>query len=455
MRSLAAWAKAEKQRKDPEPLTSRLFPKQRAVFNDPSKRKALLCSRRAGKTDVIASKLLMALLKWPTLIVPYITLTSKVSKANLWAKIAHFNRIYNLGLREVETLGQFKHPRGGYIWLTGCKDKAEAEKFRGPYYPLVIIDEAGTFRTAVLEYLIDNVLDAALTDVDGELWLSGTPGLVPEGYFWERTTGEGELGAWPTHSWTVEDNPHHPLSKPGALEAKRVELGLSPDSPKWLREYCGKWSLDVTALIYYCDPLKNYYSHLPTVPMRTTLGIDVGYEDETAFVVCSSIWGQPHVYVRHAHGKSGMLPSDIAAEIRSLTKLYGVQEMYMDSGGLALTILKQLQVDYGLGVEPAEKTDKAGAIQRVKDGLLRGEIQLDPLETKPLVHEWNTLVWHDKHQKGHREGMPDHNADALLYAYRPHLHQRPPIKPPELTLDERLRQEQARSKARLAMGKRR
>lgn len=437
MRALAAWSKAEKKKTDPEPLISRLFEKQRPPLFDKSKRKCLFCSRRSGKSDLIASKLTLTIAKYPHLLVPYITLTSKVSKANLWAKLCKFNREYNLGLVEVETMGMLRTPQGGGIWLTGCKDKGEAEKFRGPYYPLVVIDEAGTFRTSVLEYLIDNVLDAALSDVEGELWLSGTPGVVPEGYFWERTTGEGigeeALAKWPTFTWTVADNPHHPLSKPGALEAKRIELGLSPNSPKWLREYCGKWSLDTTSIIYYWDPAKNFWDGvLPEFGMRrTTLGVDVGYEDETAFVVCTSYWGQPKVYVRHAHGQSKMLPSAIAEEMRKLVKEYGVQEIYMDSGGLAKTILIQLQQDYQLPVCAAEKQDKAGAIQRVRDALNLGNLVMHVPSCKPLLDEHNVLVWADKHKLGHREGMADHNADALLYAYRPHLHQHTPPKPVE------------------------
>jgi hypothetical protein len=434
VRALAAWGRTV--RRNGRPWETRLFDKQQAIFRDRRKRLALLCSRRAGKTDVIACKLIEKLLEFPHLIVPYITRTSKVSKQNLWAKLQAFNRDFGLGLREVETLGMFKHPKGGYIWLTGCKDLQEAEKFRGPHYPLVVIDEAGTFRASILEYLIDNVLDAALTDVEGELWLSGTPGVVPSGYFWERTTGEGRgeeaLAQWPTYSWTVADNPHHVLSKPGALEEKRAELGLSPESPKWLREYCGKWALDTTALIYYCDPTKNHWDGvLPEHGIRRiTLGVDIGYEDETAFVVCASIWGQPTVYVMHAHGQSHMLPSAIAEEIKRLVKQYGVQEIYMDSGGLAKTIMIQLQTDYHIPVGPAEKHDKVGAISRVRDALDAGTFKLDPIAAKPLVEEWNTLVWHidlvTKERKGHHPGMADHNADALLYAYRPHLHQRTP-----------------------------
>lgn len=435
MKALASWAQSERKRRNPRPWVTRLFQKQLGIFHDRRKRIALLCSRRAGKTDVIACKLIEKLLEFPHLIVPYITRTSKVSKANLWAKLQAFNREFNLGLREVETLGMFKHPKGGYIWLTGCKDLQEAEKFRGPHYPLVVIDEAGTFRTSILEYLIDNVLDAALTDVEGELWLSGTPGVVPAGYFWERTTGEGRgdgsLAQWPTYSWTVADNPHHVLSKPGALDAKRIELGLSVESPKWLREYCGRWALDTTALIYYCDANKNHWDTvLPANGMRrVTLGVDIGYEDETAFVVCISIWGQPTVYVAHAHGQSHMLPSAIADEIKRLVAAYGVQEIYMDSGGLAKTIMIQLRTDYQLPVMPAEKHDKVGAISRVRDALDSGTLKLDVDAAKPLIEEWNTLVWDidlvTKERKGHHPGMADHNADALLYAYRPHLHQRP------------------------------
>lgn len=460
MRALAEWSRVERKARDPRPWYSDCFDQQRGILDAGNEWEAILCTRRAGKTHALGARAIQSLLANPKLPVLYITLTQEHSMGNLANYLTTANKTWDLGLKWRDN--KLVHPRGGYIWLAGCKDKREAEKFRGYKFSDVTIDEGGTHRDEVLKWLIYDVLSAALTDMGAPLRISGTPGPVPTGLFWALSTNEDpETPGWHTRSWSLFDNPHHAWHRNPDLARiyRETRLRIPESHPTWVREFLGKWCLDTTALIYHCARERNYFDAMPTGFYRTTLGVDVGYEDETAFVVCSSQWGQPTVYVRHAHGENHMLPSAIAAEIKKLVAQYGVQEIYMDAGGLAKTILVQMQQDYGLGVEPAEKHDKVGAIERVRDGLQRGEILVDPVNAKPLLDEWNVLVWDTKDgqrtKKGHRERMPDHNSDALLYAYRPHLHQRPPIKPPELTLEERLRQEQARSKARLAMGKRR
>lgn len=459
MRALATWSKTERLKLDKRPWYTDCFEQQRQILDAGNEWESILCTRRAGKTHGLGARHIQALMTNPTLPSLYVTLTQEHSMGNLANYLTTANKAWDLGLKWRDN--KLCHPRGGYIWLAGCKDKREAEKFRGYKFSDVTIDEGGTHRDEVLRWLIYDVLSAALTDVGAPLRISGTPGPVPTGLFWALTTGEDpNTPGWTTRSWSLFDNPHHNWYRNPELARiyRETKLRIPESHPTWIREYLGKWCLDTTALIYHADPLKNHFAELPPGFYRTTLGVDVGYEDETAFVVCSSQWGQPTVYVRHAHGKNHMLPSDIASEIRRLTALYGVQEVYMDSGGLAKTILIQMQNDYGLAVEPAEKHDKVGAIERVRDGLQRGELLVDPVAAKPLLDEWNVLVWDMKDGRrtiqGHRERMPDHNADALLYAYRPHLHQRPPIAPPELTTEQRLAQEQAQMKARRAAGKR-
>jgi len=410
------------QRRARKPWVERLFAQQLAFFNDPTGTKAAFCTRRAGKTEVDTSGLVDAIQRDPTAIALYCTLTSKTSYDNQWAAIEVANRRYGLGLEPNSSKGRWYTPEGGCIWLTGCEDITEADKFRGLRYSIVIIDEMGTFRSAVVRYLIKEVLSAARSDNDCPLWLTGTPGKVPNGYWYGLTTGkEPGVEPVPTHCWSVLDNPHHKLSAPGALEAYRIKEGFKPDDPAWIREYLGQWCLDHSTLIYTPTEINEWDGWSPGERrVHTIIGVDLGYHDATAFTVTQAESGLPTVYVTESYGRPHMLPNDIAAEIMRLQSRYPGADFYVDSGGLGKTITAQLQQDYGLPVNIAEKQDKAGAISRVQAAIRKGQLKVHPANARELLAEWHELPWNEDHT-GHAEGFRDHCSDALLYAYRKHV----------------------------------
>ena len=433
MRAIAEWSKSERRKVDPRPWYTDCFAQQRGILDAGDAWEAILCTRRAGKTHALGARRIQSLLANPKVPNLYVTLTQEHSMGNLANYLTNANKQWDLGLKWRDN--KLYHPKGGYIWLAGCKDKREAEKFRGYKFSDVTIDEAGTHRDEVLRWLIYDVLSAALTDVGAPLRLSGTPGPVPTGLFWALSTGEDpETVRWPTRAWSLFDNPHHSWHRNPDLARiyRETRLRISEAHPTWVREYKGLWCLDSSVLIYYIDPALNLFDGtLPQFGMRrTTMGVDVGYDDSTAFVVCTSIWGQPKVYTRYANGDSGMKPDAIAGEIKRLVKDYGVQELYMDTGGLAKGYQAILQQDYGIPIGRAEKQEKAANIVRMQGNLQNGELVVDASRCRQLVDEANTVVW-DKHRKNHREGMSDHCLDAWNYAYRPHLHQRTPPKPEE------------------------
>lgn len=423
MKALVGWTRAERNKRDPRPWVSRLFDKQLAFFLDKAKRKCAICTRRAGKSESAASALVDAIRRHPEAIVPYITKTAKNSKNILWNILLRMNRQYKLGLRPDSQSGMLWTKEGGCIWLAGCKDKSEAaEKFRGPKYPLCIIDEAGTFRSDVLEYLIEDVIEPALSDYDGTLWLIGTPGLLESGYFWARTTGKHEkLAAWPTHRWSVADNPHHPLSQPGALEAKRLSLGYELTHPTWQREWCGNWATDWSRLIYHYEPAKNRWDgEIPKGRQFRVLSVDLGYDDATSFTIGTSVEGFSEVFLEESYGMSGLLTSDIAQEVYRIKQRYKhFDVMVIDNGGLGTTIMMELIDIYQLPFQGAKKVDKAGSIRQAQDRLRMGKLKIHPTKCAELRGEWETLPWNDD-RDDHAAGYEDHRSDGTLYNLREH-----------------------------------
>lgn len=428
MRHTLRWLANESRREvDPTPWLTELFDHQREFVSNPAKRKCALCSRRAGKTKANAAGLIDALVRHPEAIALYLTLTAGISYDMLWAELTEANQRFNLGLVPSVSDNRFIHPKGGCIWLAGCKDIREAEKYRGFRYSLVIIDEGGTHKTDTLKYLVENVLSAATTDFGAPIWLTGTPGVIPRGYFWGLTEGQDpDIKPWATHRWSVRDNPHHPFGRdPEALERYRVEeLGLPADHPTWLREGLGQWALDDSKLVYPFDANKNGWDGvLPVGPKRTILGMDIGDKSPTTFVVTTSVEGV--IYVRRAFGKPRMFLNEIADTIKQLQHEYPeMREIYVDHGGLGGKLMAQLQQDYGLPVQMADKAGKAANIMRVQTALHSRKLKVHQAACRELLDEWVVLPWNDDHDD-HRDGFADHCSDGLLYAFRKH-----PIKDP-------------------------
>lgn len=256
-----------------------LFDRQIALINDPSRRKAAKCGRRSGKTHAVGAYLYKAAVEpaHAGLMVPYIALTKGHARRLLWPVLQKLDRDHELGLAFNQTELIATLPNGSKIWLTGADKPAEVEKLRGGAYPLVCIDEAASFGP-ILEYLVEDVLDAALEDYDGTLCLIGSPSAACAGLFYDVTTqakdedGRVKHPGWATHSWTVLDNPMFPRWA-GApnwralaqlwLANKQADKGWSDDHPVFRREWLGQWVRDMTSLVYRYLEVRNSYTALP------------------------------------------------------------------------------------------------------------------------------------------------------------------------------------------------
>ncbi len=82
-------------------------------------------------------------------------------------------------------------------------------------------------------------------------------------------------------------------------------------------------------------------------------------------------------------------------------------------------VMFELQQEYGIPIEAAEKTGKRGAVEMMKADQLEGRVKA--LEGAEIIGEWTTLVWDDDGER-EVEGMPADNADAGLYGYREAKH---------------------------------
>ncbi len=394
-----------------------LFAEQRAFVDDPAKRKAALCTRRAGKTTCDAFMLIEAALDYDDSLSVYVALTRENIKKLMWPELKRMNARWDFGMDFNETSLTATFPNKSEIWLCGAQNADDVEKLRGPKYPLVVLDESASFGPHI-ESLVVEIINPALRDLNGTLALTGTPGRVPTGFFYEVTTGKRKN--WSVHSWSLEQNTYLP-PEARDLALIREEDGLSESDPRYRREYLGEWVSDATVLVYRFNAELNYGT--PPQDLDTewyyNLAVDLGYDDDTAFVVGAFSPRLMDFYIVYADKRPGMIVHDIAQEVRRLDDIYKFSRKVGDSGGLGKMILQEMNVRYGLSILPAEKKDKFDFIEHFNSDMLMGRIKVP--EGCAIVQEWVTLPW-DEDRRHEDPGFPNHLADAALYAWRDSKH---------------------------------
>jgi len=205
------------------------------------------CSRRAGKSTGGRRKILRKLLAKPESLTFYITLTRQSAKRLMWDPLKA--DLWNLRIpyeaNETE-LSLTLPSNGSRVWLAGANDGAQIDRLRGHAPDLALIDEPQSMRERVLRPLVQDVLIPSMLDRRGQICLTGTPGPVPDGYFYEACHSEG----WSRHHWTMLDNTTWSREYVEEFLARtRKHMGWSEDHPTYRREFLGEWVWDKDILV--------------------------------------------------------------------------------------------------------------------------------------------------------------------------------------------------------------
>ena len=174
-----------------------------------------VCSRRAGKTVCIVADMLDVCNKESEINLLYITITQQQARAIIWTDLLRLIEDFKIDCKVDNTRLTVLFPNKSRIYIAGAKDRTEIEKFRGWKLRKCYIDECQSFRTYIKE-LINDIIIPALRDTRGELYLTGTPGPVKAGVFFEYSQSKN----WKSHHWTAFDNPY--MHKPPDLDLEEV-----------------------------------------------------------------------------------------------------------------------------------------------------------------------------------------------------------------------------------------
>lgn len=414
---------------------SLLFREQLAVVYDPAKFKALLCGRRAGKTDVIIKDFAHGMMSEPGSRNLYIALTLESAREILWEPFKALNEKHSWGFHFDHSLHIVTHPNGSRLLVKGADDHRSLERLRGQRFRRVRIDECGAHRQAYLAYLVLEVLEAALMDdPNSDFWLAGTCTLQAFGFFYDITTGA--LPGYSTHRWTARANPFVDFvgfvyglpGKPGLL----VRRGWTEDNPIFRREYLAEWVLDSERLVMRFARERNCIETLP--PLREgdqwvrILSLDFGVGHHTAAVVLAHPlrWGRD-AYIIHSWQATGLAPSDAAERIRKTYDDWKPRALIGDVNGLGKGYEREWNKLFGdIPMRPAQKADKRAALEIVSDRLhvaKQSDVWSERLGlfvlpgNDELCAQFATVQW-DEERVDVASGQDDDLLHAAVYAYR-------------------------------------
>jgi len=463
------------------------------------------CPRRAGKSFGMTSLALWYGEKYPGARILIISLTLKSTRENYWSGapggIFRQNHDYGLNLKFNHTDSVWYHENGSRGRLAGAETRADIEYLRGAAAEadLCIVDECKSFAPDLLAELIRDVIEPGLMTRDGFLVMGGTPGSIPLGPFYEATAeqsrneegvptcipiglddasayveipAEDKEDIWRLHTWTMEENTAAPQQWKRALKNKKRQ-GWADDHPTWRREYRGEWVTDATDLVYAwagCRAAGKNVTWTPGPeavtktnptglpedlgPWHLVLGLDIGYTDESAFVLAA--YSERVKELRHVYDfkKSEMLVDDFSEEVLSVIDRFGLPEAIVaDTGGAGAKILiETINQRYGLGIIAAEKRDKQAWWEVINSDFHSERIKIIP--GTDLAHELAGLQWDlSRNSKlilartgalKEDPSCPNHLCDAFLYLYRyaHHFFSEMPSRRPEKGSDQWLREMQ-------------
>ncbi len=433
MRSSKSLAQRELEKRSKPPVfLDGKFPLQSDFIQHPSKFKALFATRRFGKSYTGGLYLLKEAYENPGVSCIYVALTRDSAKRIMFKDVLKpINRRLGLGIKFNETLLTCTLPNGSVIYLMGVDSSDdEKDKLLGQKYKIAVMDECASFSIDLRE-LVYGILKPAMADLGGTIVMLGTPGNLTKSLFYDITTGK-EPG-WHVVKADTRDNPY--MAKLWAQEIADLKANQPyiVETPMFRQMYLGQWVIDEDALVYKFNPERNLYDVIPLQSQgdwQYTLGVDLGYEDDSAFVVVAFHERDKVLYVADVYKRKHMDITDVATKIKEIKFKHGVHKVVID--GANKQAVEEIQKRHRVPLETADKTGKSDFIEIMNSELIQGRIKLHKTNCVQLSDEWQNLVWRDKGVK--REENPacdNHLSDACLYAWRfcyQYLSQ-PPAKP--------------------------
>lgn len=352
------------------------FAPQTAFVNDTNQFIAAQCSRRAGKSNGLALRFFLTMERHPKSKCIYLALTKDSARDIMWPVLEELDQKYEIGCAFSESKLTVTHPNGSILTLYGADQKNFTRRLKGQKSPGIGLDEAQDFGTH-LESLLNDVLTPMMVDyADSWLAVTGTPGPVPQGYYFD-ITHQGKY-KYSVHKWTLLDNPY--LHEPEKFLTGLIDRYQWDDRhPTLLREWRNNWVLDVESLWVRYKEEVNHFDKLPEIrgKFNHILGIDIGFKDADAFAVLAWSESCKETYLVEEIVTPKQDITSLINKTIELQKKYSPHKTVIDQGGLGLKIAEEMRRRHGISIEPADKKQKSENI-----GILNDELRLGRFRAK-------------------------------------------------------------------------
>lgn len=405
----------ERRAKHQPDFVDHKFPEQAAFVTDESRYKAILCPRRAGKSFGMGRRLVMRAYKYPRTVHGYIALTETSSRNIMWdAVLKVLDMQFGLRARFIDGRLEMILPNESVICLAGADSKPDdMRKFLGRKFKTLMIDESGEWRQD-LNKLVYVILRPTLADLKGELTLGGTPGDLCSGLFYELTGARSKKN-WSVHSWDTLNNPY--VDWQSELDELLAEDPRVVETPWFKRMYKGQWVMDDSKRVYKYDPQKNWIETLPEGNYTYGLGVDIGWNDDNAFVLTAYQDDDPCLYILEVVKKPHMDFTDVGEMINLYRNRYPIAGIDID--GANKQGVMEMKRRMRLPLTPAEKHGKVEYIELMNADFTQEKIKLVGDRCQDLAKEYANLIWDDQSKRREEHpSCPNHAADAALYRWR-------------------------------------
>lgn len=390
-----------------------LFPKQYACALDKSFLKGVQCTRRSGKSTGEGKEILQTAFEQPETKHLYGALTLGSAKEIIWDTLLNELDANKVMHKVNVQIGSITLENKSVIKLFGLDSSyKEMRKILGSKYKRVKIDEAGSI-TQDLRKICYQMIMPALTDVNGSLTLLGTAENIPKTFFEAVTSGQ-EKG-WSIHKWTAFDNPY--IAEKWREHIRWIELN-NPSfmlTSEYKTHYLNEWCADDSKLIIKTN------AHTVCKPVNLVnptfiLGVDLGYNDASAFSLGAFHAASPKLYVVKSFKSREMDITDVANTIRGLMNKYPIAKIVVD--GANKQGIEEMKKRHNLPLTNADKQDKATFLKLLADDIAQNRVHYYEGECDTLIEEQNYLQWKDDRKQDEDPRCDNHENDGLLYMWR-------------------------------------
>jgi len=394
-----------------------IFPPQDSFVNDQSQFIAAICTRRAGKTNGLARRFKKAMDQYPGSLCRYITLTRDSAKDIMWPVLQEMDETFKWNAKFIESRLTMLLPNGSRLRLYGADMKNFIRRLRGSKSPATAIDEAQEFGDHIAP-LVNDIITPSMADYVGS-WLAvtGTPGPIPRGLFYD-ITNSGD-GGYSIHKWSLYDNPYMPDPR-AFVEAIKAKQKWDNHNPTYLREYCGQWVIDKNALLIKYEESVNDYKNLPTGHWNYILGVDIGHRDADALAVIAWSESTPDIYLVEELTTRGQDITELSNQIQAMEKKYDISKIVMDEGALGKKIAEEIRRRKHIPVQPADKARKMENVAFLNNYLRIGKFKAKK-DSKFAQDSYQVQIDYEKTTPDRlvvKKGYHSDIIDAVLYAFK-------------------------------------